>query len=375
MRDLSLHILDIAENSIRANASVISIAVDVDPDRDLLEITIEDNGSGLTVAPEKATDPFFTTKKGKKVGLGLSLFRGTSERAGGSLIVGQSELGGVFVKASMKLGHVDRSPMGDLAATLSSLVCTNPGLDLRCKFRVGRSESVVRASDIAKSMPSAECCGLSIARQLHEKIQAVLEALHLTEESIGELTKEMTMPEDKPSCACGQEASEAELLARLDQVLEEYSDKPGALIPVLQIAQGIFGYLPEVALKRVAAAMNKPYSEVAGVVGFYAFFSTVPRGKYLIRVCLGTACYVRGAQHVLDAMKKELGVDVGETTKDRLFSLEVIRCIGACSLGPAVIIGKNTHQKVKPAKVRELLDRYRNDDQEEMVAAQSREVK
>ena len=111
---------------------------------------------------------------------------------------------------------------------------------------------------------------------------------------------------------CGEEATEEELLARLDEVIAEYKGKPGALIPVLQLAQGIFGYLPEVALKHIAPKLGKPYSEVAGVVGFYSFFTTVPRGKHLIRVCLGTACYVRGGVAVLDAFKKELGIDIGE---------------------------------------------------------------
>ena len=104
---------------------------------------------------------------------------------------------------------------------------------------------------------------------------------------------------------------------RLDDVLTEYKSKPGALIPVLQIAQGIFGYLPEAALKKIALGLNKSYSEVAGVVGFYSFFTTIPRGKHLIRVCLGTACYVRGGNNVLSALKQKLGIDVGETTKDR----------------------------------------------------------
>ncbi|MDD4890725.1 MAG: NAD(P)H-dependent oxidoreductase subunit E, partial [Phycisphaerae bacterium] len=107
------------------------------------------------------------------------------------------------------------------------------------------------------------------------------------------------------ACGC-KPADEAVLLARLDDVLLEYRDKPGGLIPVLQIAQGIFGHLPQVAIKRISLGMNKSYSEVAGVVGFYSFFSTQPRGHHLIRVCLGTACYVRGGQRILDAMKRRL---------------------------------------------------------------------
>jgi len=161
-------------------------------------------------------------------------------------------------------------------------------------------------------------------------------------------------------CMCNQTVSEQELLKRLDGVIEEYRAKPGALIPVLQIAQGIFGYLPESALKRISLGLSKPYSEVAGVVGFYSFFSTVPRGKHMIRVCLGTACYVRGGKRVLDVLKQKLGIDVGETTPDRMFSLDVARCFGACGLAPAISIDDEVHQRVKPTKINEILDQYRN---------------
>lgn len=162
----------------------------------------------------------------------------------------------------------------------------------------------------------------------------------------------------KEPCACTEQASESELLARLDEVLGEYHGKPGALIPVLQIAQGIFGYLPEKVLKKIALGLDKSYSEVAGVVGFYSFFSTKPRGRHLIRVCLGTACYVRGGKQVLEALRKELRIDVGDTTEDGEFSLEVARCFGACGLAPAMCIDEEVYKRVRPAKVREILNRY-----------------
>ncbi len=158
--------------------------------------------------------------------------------------------------------------------------------------------------------------------------------------------------------ACMEEASEEELLARLDEVIAEYRDKPGALIPVLQIAQAMFGYLPESALKKISLGLNRPYSEVAGVVTFYSFFSTQPRGKHMIRVCLGTACYVRGGKQVLSAIKEKLKIDVGETTKDRMFSLEVARCFGACGLAPAIMVDNDVHQRVKPARIQSILDQY-----------------
>ena len=152
-------------------------------------------------------------------------------------------------------------------------------------------------------------------------------------------------------------------MGRLEDVLAEQKDKPGGLIPALQMAQAIFGYLPETAMRRIAAAFDKSYSEVAGVVSFYSFFSTVPRGKYVVRVCLGTACYVRGGNEVLRAMKDKLGIDVGGTTADRLFSLEVGRCFGACGMAPVLMVNDDLHQRVKPAKLGELLQKYREGEQ------------
>ncbi len=167
------------------------------------------------------------------------------------------------------------------------------------------------------------------------------------------------MTEQVKSCACcAEELTEEELLARLDAVIDEYRDKPGALIPVLQLAQGIFGYLPEVALKHIAKKLRKPYSEVAGVVGFYSFFTTVPRGKHLIRICLGTACYVRGGVAVLEAFKKDLGIDVGGTTDDLEFSLEIGRCFGACGLAPVIMVDEDVHHRVKPKRVNEIIAQY-----------------
>lgn len=164
---------------------------------------------------------------------------------------------------------------------------------------------------------------------------------------------------DVKCCGCQSELSEDDMLAQIEGVLDDYKDANGALIPVLQIAQQMFGYLPECVLKRISQKLNKPYSEVAGVVGFYSFFSTVPRGKYIIRICLGTACYVRGGKEVLDALKKALKIDVGQTTDDRLFSLEIGRCFGACGMAPVLMVNDDIHQRVKPTKIGELLDVYK----------------
>ena len=170
MRDLSLHILDLIENSIRAEATIVSVTVEQEPDADRMRILIEDNGPGIDSPYELATDPFYTTKQGKRTGLGLSLFRGAAERAGGGLKLSRSSLGGTAVEVEMRLGHVDRSPLGDLAETISSVVCTNPLLDLRFCLRVGGRTCEVNVADLAKGHRMGQGCGLSLAREVHGMI-------------------------------------------------------------------------------------------------------------------------------------------------------------------------------------------------------------
>jgi NADH:ubiquinone oxidoreductase subunit E len=167
------------------------------------------------------------------------------------------------------------------------------------------------------------------------------------------------MTAENLTCAGCQEATEEDLLVQLDDFLRDYVDQPGALIPALQVAQAIFGYLPESALRRISLVLNKPYSEVAGVVGFYSFFTTVPRGRHMVRVCLGTACYVRGGKDLLAALKDALGIEVGETTSDQSFSLDVGRCFGACGLAPVMMIDDDVHQRVRPSHLARILDNYR----------------
>lgn len=158
--------------------------------------------------------------------------------------------------------------------------------------------------------------------------------------------------------------SEEALLKSLEEVIQQFDPQKGGLIPALQTAQNLFGYLPESSLRMISRELKIPFSEVTGVVSFYSFFSTVPRGEHVVRVCLGTACYVRGGKEVLAALQHELGIGVGETTEDRRFSLEVGRCFGACGLAPVVLVDDDVHQRVKPAKIRELLAAYREDEEE-----------
>lgn len=169
------------------------------------------------------------------------------------------------------------------------------------------------------------------------------------------------MVESECKCACGCNARAGdERYMRLETIIGEYHGKPGALIPVLQQAQTLFGYLPADVLRTISEGLGEPYSRVHGVVTFYSFFSRVPRGRYLIRVCLGTACYVRGGKEVLTALERELKITVGQTTPDSLFSLDVGRCFGACGLAPAVMINDDVLQFVKPESIPDIVAQYRN---------------
>ncbi len=150
-----------------------------------------------------------------------------------------------------------------------------------------------------------------------------------------------------------------EVAAKLDDIIKGYRDMPGCLIPVLQEAQGIVGYLPPVVRRHIARGLNISVSEVHGVVSFYSFFTMKPRGKHNIRICLGTACYVKRAEEIVEKLKELLNIDIGEVTPDREFSLESVRCLGACGLAPVVVVGENTHGSIDPVKTGELVDQYR----------------
>jgi len=147
-------------------------------------------------------------------------------------------------------------------------------------------------------------------------------------------------------------------IATIDGVIKKYRDKKGALIPVLQEIQKSIGFLPVEVQKRIAAELNVPEKEVYGVATFYSFFSMIPRGKNDIRVCLGTACFVKGGKKIADKIQKELGIQPGQTTRDRRYSLQVNRCLGACGLAPIIVINDKIYQKVKPEEVMDIIYSY-----------------
>ncbi len=149
--------------------------------------------------------------------------------------------------------------------------------------------------------------------------------------------------------------TEADKYRLLEQVIDDYDRKENNLIQILHMAQAIFGFLPSEVQCFIAEKMDIPNSKVNSVLTFYSFFATKPKGKYTVSICLGTACYVRGGKDVVNKLKEVLSIDVGETTDDKIFSLQVMRCIGACGLAPAMTINEKVYKQVNPNKLHRIL--------------------
>jgi NADH-quinone oxidoreductase E subunit len=145
---------------------------------------------------------------------------------------------------------------------------------------------------------------------------------------------------------------------QLEAVIGQFRDMPGALMPVMQKAQEIYGYLPLEVQEMIAKGLNIPVTDVYGVATFYAQFTLNPRGKYTVSVCLGTACYVRGAQDILDAVCEKLSIQTGECTPDGKFSVEACRCIGACGLSPVMMVNDEVYGRLTKDQVGGILDKY-----------------
>ena len=161
----------------------------------------------------------------------------------------------------------------------------------------------------------------------------------------------------KQCTACGT----AEQLEKLHAVIEESRNTPGCLMHILQEAQAIYGFLPLEVQKTIAEGLNMPLSEVYGVATFYSQFSLTPKGKHRISVCLGTACYVKGSDKILEEIEKQLGIKCGECTEDGLFSIDSCRCVGACGLAPVMMIGEEVYGKLTPDMVKGILDSYKEE--------------
>ena len=150
------------------------------------------------------------------------------------------------------------------------------------------------------------------------------------------------------------------LFEQVDTFIDSLVTKKGALIEVLHHAQGVFGFLPKEVQLHIAKKLDIPPAKVYGVVSFYSYFTTEPRGKYKISVCLGTVCFVKGADKILAEFENKLGIKSGGTTEDQMFSLDGLRCVGACGLAPVVVVNSKVFGQVKPEQVSEILDYCNN---------------
>jgi NADP-reducing hydrogenase subunit HndA len=159
------------------------------------------------------------------------------------------------------------------------------------------------------------------------------------------------------TCCCGC-VDERE--RKLQEIMKKYKDTKGALIPVLHEAQEVYGYLPMSVQKKISEGLNIPLTEIYGVVTIYTQFTLKPKGKFKIQVCLGTACYVKGSQHLLDKLKEKLGINVGELTEDGKFSLDACRCIGACGLAPVIMINDDVYGRLTQDDIEGILEKYKD---------------
>ncbi len=151
----------------------------------------------------------------------------------------------------------------------------------------------------------------------------------------------------------------SEQIQKIHDICDSFGNREGELINVLHKCQEAFGYLPAEVQELISERLNISAAKVYGVVTFYSFFSMIPKGEYPISICTGTACYVRGAETVLAEFKKKLGIEVGETSEDGKFSLNCLRCVGACGLAPVVLVGEKTYGRVAPDDVEKILKEYK----------------
>ncbi len=151
---------------------------------------------------------------------------------------------------------------------------------------------------------------------------------------------------------------DADMWGKIDEVIDSNKDTPGCVITVLRECQDIVGYLPVELIGYISDGIGIPFSHVFGVTTFYSLFSLTPKGRHIIKACTGTACYVKGIKEVIGRIENTYGIGEGETTEDRRFSLEGVRCLGACGLAPVVVIGEDTHGDVTSDKILGVVDRY-----------------
>lgn len=156
-------------------------------------------------------------------------------------------------------------------------------------------------------------------------------------------------------------ANDSQKFAELQKVIAQYKEQEGALMPILHRAQGIYGYLPLDVQNYIAEELGIPLTDIYGVATFYSQFTLKPKGKYTIGICMGTACYVKGAQKVLDKLQEVLNIGVGDTTDDGKFTLDATRCLGACGLAPVMMINDQVYGRLSPDDIEGIISKYKDE--------------
>jgi len=359
MLELSMNILDIVENSTRAGASLIQIGITEDRKNDTLRIEITDNGEGMEAdTVEKALDPFYTSKTVRRVGLGLPLLSHAAKITGGRCTIESQKGEGTTVTAVFGYRHIDRQPLGDMPATMTTMIVGNPGVDFVYRHLCDGVSYILDTREVKNELEDVPIDHPMVIQFVKENIRDGLKGIGagsypppLVRSSLKEEYMDLEYTELV-------EEFTPEQIKELDEIIQRYKGQPGGLIPVLERAQELLGFLPVPVQKRVGRELGIPFSHVYGVVTFYSFFTMQPRGKHTVRVCLGTACYVRGGKKIAENIEKIFGIKEGDTTPDRMFTYETVRCLGACGLGPVVVVDEDIHGRVKPDKLKEILQQY-----------------
>ena len=344
--DLSMHILDIAQNSVEAGATRIDIRVDEDPDADALRLVVTDNGRGMDAeTAERATDPFFTTRRTRVVGLGLPLLRQAAEAAAAALRVASEPGEGTRVEAALPSSATwIRAPLGDVETTVLVLMASHPDVDLDWTHRRGPRRYSLATADLRAALDGASLAspaGLALVRSAVRHGEASL-----------------AQPGGRLFSNGGSAMTE---VTKVDEIVDRHGRNRENLIAILLECQEVFLHLPREVIEAVSVRVKAPVAQVLSIATFYRGFSLKPVGRHRIHVCMGTACHVQGAPRLLDAVSRELGIQRGETTPDMEFSLDTVNCLGCCGLAPVVTVGTDVHGKLKQTGIPRMLRKYVKD--------------
>lgn len=348
MRDLSLHILDLAENAVRANARLVEVHLVEDSPADRIELQMVDDGDGMDEETRRnVLSPFCTSRLDRRVGLGLSLLVEAARAAQGRCTV-ESRLGeGTRVMATFRRSHIDCKPLGNLAETFRTLAVGYPQVDFVLTWKRDRAEQTIDTRELRGGRRRSKNGG---------RMQPPQDPPAATQHS--ECNRSTSMPDTA-------ELSES----NVHEIIRRWEGRDHFVIEMLQDVQHEARYLPMSALRQISQEAHVPLARLYHLATFYKGFSLKPRGEHIVHVCQGTACHVQGGVRVLEACGTHLGIHPGETTEDGEFSLEPVQCLGCCGLAAVMTVDDDLYGHVRPGKVGRLLAKYSEKTRKQEVPA------